>query len=48
MSLSWRQALVGDSERTGELVLRKVLPSDDAKEGAIAFAEKREARWQGR
>ncbi len=48
VALSWRQALVGDSERVGELVLRKVLPSDDAKEGPIAFAEKREARWQGR
>jgi hypothetical protein len=25
-----------------------VLESDDAREGALAFAEKRSARWQGR
>ncbi|MDE2696208.1 MAG: enoyl-CoA hydratase/isomerase family protein [Chloroflexota bacterium] len=48
VALSWRQALMGDSERVGELVLRRVLPSEDAREGPIAFAEKREAHWQGR
>ena len=45
---SWRKAKMTDSMAVGALVSEKVLASEDAKEGPVAFAEKREARWQGR
>ena len=44
----WRQADIDQSYRMGQWVNRVVLNSQDAKEGPLAFAEKREPRWQGR
>jgi len=44
----WRQADIDQSYRMGQWVNRVVLNSEDAKEGPLAFAEKREAEWQGR
>ena len=45
---TWRKAKMEDSLRVGALVGERVFGSEDAKEGPVAFAEKREPRWQGR
>ena len=45
---TWRKAKMEDSLRVGALVGERIFGSEDAKEGPVAFAEKREPRWQGR
>ena len=45
---AWRQAKIDDSYRLYDWVSKVVLTSDDAKEGPIAFAEKRAPNWKGR
>jgi enoyl-CoA hydratase/carnithine racemase len=44
----WRQLQIDESYRYGEWVGRVVLNAEDAKEGPLAFAEKRPAVWKGR
>lgn len=45
---AWRQARVDDSLRLGQWVGQVVLNTEDAKEGPLAFAEKRAPNWKGR
>ncbi len=44
----WRQLQIDESYRFGTWVGRTVLNSEDAKEGPLAFVEKRKPNWQGR
>jgi enoyl-CoA hydratase/carnithine racemase len=44
----WRQLAIDESYRFGEWVGRVVLNSEDAKEGPLAFTEKRAPTWKGR
>jgi enoyl-CoA hydratase/carnithine racemase len=44
----WRQLAIDESYRFGEWVGRVVLNSEDAKEGPLAFGQKRPAVWKGR
>jgi enoyl-CoA hydratase/carnithine racemase len=44
----WRQLQVDESYRFGAWVGRVVLNSEDAKEGPLAFVEKRPPVWKGR
>jgi crotonobetainyl-CoA hydratase len=43
----WRQLQIDESYRFGDWVGRTVLNSEDAKEGPLAFAQKRKANWKG-
>jgi enoyl-CoA hydratase/carnithine racemase len=45
---TWRKAKMADSLAVGALVGERVFGSEDAKEGPVAFAEKREPNWVGR
>ena len=45
---AWRKAGIEDSLRISEWMNQVVLQSEDAKEGPVAFAEKRDAVWKGR
>lgn len=44
----WRNLQVDESYRFGDWVGRVVLNSEDAKEGPLAFVEKRPPQWKGR
>jgi enoyl-CoA hydratase/carnithine racemase len=44
----WRMAGVPDGYRANEWIFKLIFASEDAKEGANAFAEKRSATWKGR
>lgn len=44
----WRQADLDESYAFAEWVGKKVLTSEDSKEGPLAFVEKRKPNWQGR
>ena len=48
MIQAWRMAKIDDSYRLGAWLTRPVVESEDIKEGARAFAEKRDPVWQGR
>ncbi len=45
MLQAWRMAKIDDSYRLGAWVMDKVFSSNDAKEGPLAFAEKRAPKW---
>lgn len=45
MIQAWRMAKIDDSYRLGSWVMDKVFSSNDAKEGPMAFAEKRAPKW---
>ncbi len=44
----WRQLQIDESYAFAEWVGKKVLTSEDSKEGPLAFTEKRKPNWQGR
>jgi crotonobetainyl-CoA hydratase len=48
MIQAWRMAKIDDSYRLGAWLSLPVVNSEDIKEGARAFAEKRDPNWQGR
>ena len=48
MIQAWRMAKIDDSYRLGAWLTLPVVNSEDIKEGARAFAEKREPNWRGR
>ena len=45
---AWRMANIDDNYRLYQWIDAVVLDSEDAREGPQAFAEKRDAVWQGR
>ncbi len=48
MIQAWRMAKIDDSYRLGAWLSKPVVESEDIKEGARAFAEKRDPNWLGR
>ena len=44
----WRRLAMEESQKFGDVIYAQISQTEDAKEGPLAFIEKRPAQWKAR